>query len=78
LNTRDILFKTEYLGYSAKEIQKLKKNDSPKDQIFRYHTDRGGKKWDGIQGFDAVPFLPTLEIFQQDMDRIVTLLLSRN
>lgn len=69
-------FGYEYLGYNAKDIEEMIKDEPPQDQTFRYHTDKSGKVWrgfksqDGITAFLPKSFITTISEFRQ---RIVAL-----
>lgn len=41
----DVPFNTEYLGFSRKQIEDLRKQEPPLDQTFRYHTDLSRSTW---------------------------------
>ena len=47
-------------------ITQQKTIEQKRDQRFRYHHDKDGKRWPGVQGFKAETFLPQLrECFSQ-------------
>ena len=58
-------FVTQFLGYSEEEIKKLVKEEEQDknrtDQMGRYHCDRTGQPWEGIQAFIPAPFLTEVD-----------------
>lgn len=58
-------FVTQFLGYTEEEIEKLvneeEQDKNRTDQMGRYHCDRTGQHWEGIQAFIPVSFLSELE-----------------
>ena len=69
-------FGYQYLGYGAKEIEKMVKDEPPQDQTFRYHTDREGKIWKGFKSQDGIiaflpqSFLTTILEFRQRISEL--------
>jgi hypothetical protein len=66
-----IPFGYQYIGYDAKNIEELVKNEPPQDQTFRYYTNKKGNVWkgirseDGITAFLAESFLTTIQELRQ-------------
>jgi hypothetical protein len=48
-------FITRFMGISVDEINSI--NLPPRDQMYRYHTDRNTEKWEGVEGFIPQDFL---------------------
>jgi hypothetical protein len=65
-----IPFRTEYLGFTAQEVEKLLKRERPLDQMYRYPSDSKGNPWRGIIGFEAKVFLGKLENIREDLWRL--------
>lgn len=67
-------FVTQFLGYTEEEMQKLVKTEEQDknrtDQMGRYHCDRTGQPWEGIQAFIPASFLAEVEFLAS---RFVTL-----
>jgi hypothetical protein len=56
----NIPFGTEYVGMDNEKIKELDIKEPPFDQKYRYPTEKGGTKWEGIDGFYASAFLEEL------------------
>lgn len=58
-------FVTQFLGYAEEEIERLLKEEAQDknktDQMTRYHCDRSGRQWTGIQAFIPESFLSEAE-----------------
>ena len=65
-----IPFKIEYLGFSSKEIEELRKTEPPLDQLYRYPTDTKGLRWDGVHSFVPAPFLEELHSIKTQFTRL--------
>ena len=57
----DLPFGFDYVGFAPEQIAKMRKDEPPQDQMYRYHTNLHGERWGGACGFDAGPYLQTLE-----------------
>ena len=66
----ELPFKTEYLGFTAQEVETLLKRERPLDQMYRYPSDTKGNPWRGIIGFEAKDFLRKLENIKEDFCRL--------
>lgn len=63
----DLPFGFEYLGFTSEQKAEMQKEEPPQDQMYRYHTNLEGERWEGIDGFDAESFLRTIESFKKKM-----------
>ena len=63
-------FKTTYCGHEPPDVEKIKYNPSPQDQVNRYPSDKSGKEWDGIFAFDSTSFLNDIQVLKSDIHRI--------
>lgn len=69
-------FGYQYLGYDAKEIEEMVKDEPPQDQTLRYHTDRSGEVWKGLRSQDGITaflpqsFLTTILAFRQRISEL--------
>ena len=66
----ELPFKTEYLGFTAREVKAMLKKERPLDQMYRYPSDSKGNPWRGIIGFEAKDFLSKLENIKEDFGRL--------
>lgn len=61
----ELPFITQFLGFSEDEIKELIKEEQHDknwtDQMARYHIDRSGSPWEGIQAFSPTSFLEEIE-----------------
>ncbi len=63
----DIPFGVVYLGFTPEQVAEMQKEEPPQDQMYRYHTNLAGERWEGIDGFDAESFLPMIESLKETM-----------
>jgi hypothetical protein len=66
----DLPFKTEYTGFEPHEVEKIKKELPPQDQIHKYPTDRDGNEWRDPFAFEPISFLKVIEQLKSDFKRI--------
>jgi len=66
----DLPFSIEYLGFTPEEVAEMRKKEPPQDQIYRYHTDLSGEKWEGLHGFEPEHFLDSLYLLQEAFIRL--------
>jgi hypothetical protein len=66
----ELPFRTEYLGFTAQEVETLLKRERPVDQMYRYPIDRKGNPWRGVVGFEAKEFLRKLQNIKEDFCRL--------
>lgn len=70
----EVPFIPEYMGFSEEELavslndEKKRKNEG--EQIYRYHTDKTGKPWDEILGFEPKAVLKLCESLRKNFNRI--------
>ena len=61
----DVPFSSVYMGFTQEQRAELEKDEPPKDQMYRYHTDLEGEKWESDQGFTPESFLETLNALRK-------------
>lgn len=67
-------FVTQYLGYTDEEIESFVKEEEQDknrtDQMGRYHCDRNGQPWEGIQAFIPSSFLAEMEFLASKFEAL--------